>query len=135
MAITPQQLLDFANECGDGEGEVNHRNAAARAYYACYHEVLSILEHMPEVKRSAHQALSDYLVSEDAKAESLDIRDRKALSYMLVSMKAVRVTCDYYMDRPFNSGDAKQSLLTAKKLFVKCADLRAQKSKLAQASK
>lgn len=37
MAITPDELLQTADELGQGVRESDWRNAASRAYYAAYH--------------------------------------------------------------------------------------------------
>ena len=37
MATTPEALLGAADVLSNGQGEVDWRNAASRAYYAAYH--------------------------------------------------------------------------------------------------
>ena len=102
MPITPELLLEAAKSLGRGGSEVDHRNAASRAYYAAYHRCRPIAERigLSSGSQGVHRNLIDTLTS---------TRDRrlKSMGYMLDQCRGLRVKADYEIHIEFPADNAR----------------------------
>ena len=97
MAVTAKEMLDAAITLGQGNSEVDWRNAASRAYYAAYHRCRRMAEDerlsIPE-GGSAHAALADALVN------GINAPIRR-IGLVLDLCRARRARADYDIDDSF----------------------------------
>ena len=98
MAVTPNALFEAARVIGQGESEVDLRNAASRAYYAAYHHCRllgqSLRSPAPPLQGGVHRTLIATLT--EARSSKL-----KSLGYMLEQCRRLRVSADYDIGSEF----------------------------------
>ncbi|GJA84694.1 hypothetical protein [Aeromonas caviae] len=126
MAISPEDILMFAEDCSRKSGEVNHRNAVARSYYASFHCVKQCLVNEPDSQTSSvHAHLIRYLEKDAVRNEPAlaGTKEGMALSYMLKALKTRRVIAEYELDDNFDEAQASLAVADAKKLFARCNEL------------
>ena len=113
--MSPNEILEAAQELGKGEGEVDWRNAASRAYYAVYHRSIRIAEAMgfevqgQAVHRSLYEALTD----------NRSPKSTKALGFMLEQSRRFRVRADSRIGDDFPISDCRTALEQAQRLMAK----------------
>lgn len=123
MSVTPEEFMDFANDCIVRADEIGYRNAIGRAYYGAYHLVNPLMKYGP---KDNHQGLINYIKGDAARgSESYDKRYLIAVSYILQSLKDQRIICDYDLDTKIGEIQAKAALKTANKLVEKCTEMTA----------
>ena len=104
MSVTPDEVLALARELynGGNASEARVRSSISRAYYAAYHSAVACAGvELPSLE--AHRALID----------RYDSLGKIALAGRLRSMRAARVTADYYLSRPVAGKQASISLSQA----------------------
>ena len=104
MSITPNDVLTLARELynGGNSSEAHVRSSISRAYYAAYHCAVAHAGcELPSL--DAHKALI-------TRYESLG---KAALAGRLKSMRAARVTADYYLTKAVAGKSASISLKQA----------------------
>jgi uncharacterized protein (UPF0332 family) len=116
MAVTPNALFEAARVIGQGESEVDSRNAASRAYYAAYHRCRSLNESLPSpappVRGAVHRTIIEALTG--ARSSRL-----KSLGYMLEQCRRLRVNADYDIESEFRHQDARNALTLCEKILDK----------------
>ena len=116
MAVTPNALFEATRLIGQGESEVDLRNAASRAYYAAYHHCRllgqSLRSPAPPVQGGVHRTLIATLT--EARSSKL-----KSLGYMLEQCRRLRVSADYDIGSEFPHRDARAALALCEKILKK----------------
>lgn len=125
MAITAACLLESAKELRRGSAEIDHRNAASRAYYAAFHRCLPIargigLSESPEM--GVHRNLIDTLIAASV-GDKAQKRMLARLGYMLNACRAQRVRADYNIDEDFEPHYAQEAIEHSERVFVLAASL------------
>ena len=112
MAVSPEQLLEAAEELAQGNREVDFRNAASRAYYAAYHRCRPIAQRngLRSSKRGVHSDVIDALRTSSKPA-------LKHLAQMLARGRGLRAKADYNIDEEFRSSEAQTSIRQAQRVF------------------
>ena len=98
MAVTPKALLDAAAAIGDGNREVDWRNATSRAYYAAYHACTSVARDARLIEAetgNVHAALIGALT------DGLSPPRLKSLGIMLEQCRRRRTHADYRIQERF----------------------------------
>ena len=119
MPVTPDALFEAARAIGQGESEVDLRNATSRAYYAAIHRCRLLAENLPEP--AAHQGGVHRLVIDtltNNKSWKL-----KSLGYMLDQSRKLRVEADYDIGSEFRDQDAHTALAVGEKILKKARSI------------
>ena len=113
MAVSPNQLLEAAQELAEGSREVDFRNAASRAYYAAYHRCRPIAKRqgLRSSGRGVHGDVIDALRT--ATKPKL-----KQMAQLLARCRGLRVKADYNIDEAFRRSEAQASTRQAQKIFT-----------------
>ncbi len=125
MAITPQDLLEYAESLILESGEIRLRNAAGRAFYAAYHSCLPLcdrLESGPDLREGTHRRIIRLLSDYHGPDESISRRIR-ALGVMYKQVRDLRSKADYEIDSDFTEGEAEMVLGTVKRIVERTAEL------------
>lgn len=96
--MTPDVILDSAKALGQGDAEMEWRNAVSRAYYAAYHRCRPIAENLDstvDTTTGGHAAVIELLQKRPAPQTQL------ALGYMLDVCRKQRNIADYKIERDF----------------------------------
>lgn len=97
MPVTPDDIHGSAVALGEGDREVDWRNAGSRAYFAAFHRcrrlAMQLEPHVDVTRSNAHQVVPDILRAEGGKP--------RQLAYMLIQCRRVRNLADYDIDDPF----------------------------------
>lgn len=125
MAVTGLDFLSFAQQAQSQCTEIAYRNIVSRAYYACYHSVLGVLEDpVPKYTNGGvHSNLIEYL-SGGSLPEIYDKRELRKLSYILKQQKELRCEADYDISSShITKLTAEDSLNQAEKVTAICNSL------------
>ena len=117
MAVNPDDLFVAAKALGQGETEVDLRNATSRAYYAAYHRCLALGQSLglsAEQGRGVHRQLLDTLLS------STDQKVR-SVAHMLEQCRRLRVQADYEIETDFSSHDTHVAIKQCEKIMTKAS--------------
>lgn len=109
MSVRHSDFVLLATKLCGGDSEIEWRNAAARAYYAAYHRASMAVDLCPNVDHlsiGSHERLARCFDAQGSKGA-------KAISYVLASMKKVRVSADYEIDDPFEVALAENQIAQA----------------------
>lgn len=117
MSISPANFLNAAERLLAGEDEVDHRNAASRAYYGMYHACQQWCDSLDGFAISGTgrggvhfrfiQAMADYRGPEADKV--------KSIGNMLKHIKNLRVKADYKLHESFSAAYAAIACNTSRK--------------------
>lgn len=110
MAVTPETLLEAAEEISAGDREVDWRNAASRGYYAAYHRCVLLVYRDPSAQ-PGHRQLIDQLT--DPKAA---VKWRQA-GHVLRNCKILREKADYATTGNFEQGEAETAIDAGRRIF------------------
>ncbi len=110
MAVTPETLLEAAEEISAGDREVDWRNAASRGYYAAYHRCV-LLVYGDASMRPSHQQLIDELT--DPKA----VLQWRQAGHVLRECKILRQRADYATIEDFGQGEAETAIDASRRIF------------------
>ena len=110
MAVTPEALLEAAEEISAGDREVDWRNAASRGYYAAYHRCI-LLVYGDASAEPGHQQLIRQLV--DPKAA---LAWRQA-GHVLRQIKTLRERADYRTTEHFEQAEAQTAIEASRRIF------------------
>lgn len=120
MAISPKDLLVTAQELMGQDGEVSHRTAANRAYYAAFHYCNTVANSLPQVDlqgRVSHvqliRLLKDHEIKEESRDKDVKIR---TLGNFLNEAKPLREHADYRISEDFRRTKAERMILIAAKI-------------------
>lgn len=101
--------------------EVDHRNAASRAYYCAFHTCKKLLEEHPpkESQRGTeHQKVINELLEHQDKR-------LKVFGNMLMTSRDQRVRADYKLEEKFTLYDAKKAVKSTEKLLQEIQKIQA----------
>ncbi len=122
MCNSAHDFLGSAQSLVAGALEIDHRNAASRAYYAAFHNCSSVKHLCPDnahlhINAGEHKRLilrfREYPKKQPGSNLALGI------SYMLEKMKSDREDADYEISVDFPSDRASLMLSEAKRMFDK----------------
>jgi uncharacterized protein (UPF0332 family) len=118
MSVTHDDYRDFAQKLVRSKDEIDHRNAAGRAYYAAYHLSGTILDRCPN---NDHLAMGSHeRITERLRLQGSPLA--KSLMYILTSMKSTRKTADYEIADPFPATEAENQLKLYAAYAIKVAE-------------
>ena len=109
MAVIPEVLLQAAAALGDGNQEVDWRNAASRGYYAAYH--LCILFSYGHASAEPGHSELIYRLTQGA-----EVRDRQ-LGHLLQQCKQLRERADYRTMDDFERNESRMALRASRRIF------------------
>lgn len=115
MAVSPRTLLESANTLLQGGEEIDHRNAASRAYYAAYHACRALADEggLPSyADTGTHRALIDALTGSRNNT-------CKGVGFLLRQCRKYRVAADYKIDEDFPEYYARSILAKSYQIFTK----------------
>lgn len=120
MAVSPRDLLAIAQELIGREGEINHRTAANRAYYAAFHFCSTVAASLPPPLtpgRRSHERLISKLKNHPVSkaTEDFDLNVR-TLGNVVDKAKPIRVRADYRISEDFGLTKAKELILMAEEI-------------------
>ena len=125
MAITPHDLLQYAESLLEESGEIQLRNAAGRAFYAACHSCLPLcdrLESGPDLREGTHSRIIRLLSDYHGPDDSITRRVR-ALGVMYKQARDLRSKADYEIESDFTEGEAETVLGTVKRIVERTAEL------------
>ena len=125
MAVTPQDLLQYAESLIQESGEIRLRNAAGRAFYAAVHACRPIYNQLdtgPETREGTHQKMIRLFSEYHGPDESISRRIR-ALGAMYKQVRDLRSKADYEIESDFTEGEAKTVLGTVRRIVERTAEL------------
>lgn len=101
MAVTAEELREWAAKTGLGDSEVEHRVIASRQYYAAYHRCRRAAKNLAMFTDAggAHAQVIDAL------ARSQDMK-LKSVGYKLRECRNARAQADYEIEGEFTLADA-----------------------------
>ena len=109
MAVIPEVLLEAAAAMGDGNQEVDWRNAASRSYYAAYHRCI-LLSYGHASAEPGHGELI-YRFTRAA-----EVRDRQ-IGHLLQQCKRLRERADYRIVADFELSESQTALRAVRRIF------------------
>ena len=114
MAVEPRVLFEAARVIGQGESEVDLRNATSRANYAAYHQYRPLAQGLPSPpgQGGVHWQLIGRLT------QALN-RELKSLGYRLDQCRRLRVRADYNIESEFPSASARTALAECEQILNK----------------
>jgi len=119
MGIVANDFLSFAENIFSEETEINHRNAASRAYYAAFHYCLPITEILDESSEKdggVHAKTYNKLI------RSFDLK-LKQIGYMLKQCCGIRVRADYDLEGDFSRSDGELAIKQVKRIIDRVLEL------------
>lgn len=126
MTITPQDLLDHAEELIQQQEELNFRAGAGRAFYAAFHACGSILARIdtgPETKEGTHSRNIRLLTGfYGGPKEEIAAKVRR-LGFMYRQARDIRSHADYNIQEDFTEKKARIVLDTAQRMLEICSEL------------
>lgn len=103
----------------DESVEVNCRNIASRSYYSLYHSARQMFDDVPQYDgMGSHESLIKFMEHSYVPGD-YDKKHVKTISYMLSSIKHLRVKADYLLDTNFSNGEARSVKSTVDKCLIK----------------
>lgn len=118
--LTAEQLLN------NGSHEIDYRNSISRAYYATFHALTPLSNHLPraqsyKAKGSHDEKISKLMHCSLAHPQAKMLR---AVGNEIQKRKAQRVKADYDIDRTIAKTDAEEQLRKAEYLLGQIAQLK-----------
>ena len=127
MAITPQDLLQYAESLMQDSNEISARNAAGRAFYAAFHFCMPIFNELdtgPKTKEGTHQKILRLFANYDS-ARTEDVsRKIRVIGTMYRQAREIRSRADYQIDLEFSKDDARLLNETAKGISSRISELK-----------
>lgn len=127
MAITPEDLLQYAESLILGGNEISARAAAGRAFYAAHHFCKPILKQIdpnPNTQEGTHHKIIR-LFSNYYGGRNEDVsRKIRAIGAMYRQVREIRSRADYEIDSEFAKDDARLLVETAKRISSRISELR-----------
>lgn len=118
MSITFKDFLDSAQKLVKSNDEVDHRNAASRAYYAAFHEAKRVSKYSNSMvikNQGVHEQLIQKLKTHPGKdPRSHNIRD---IGNFFSQCKSYRVRADYHINKNFPNPDALKAISIAEQII------------------
>ena len=97
MPVTPDEMHASAVELGEGDREVDWRNAGSRAHFAAFHRCRRVAaeldRHVDLARSDAHQLVPEILRAEPGKP--------RRLAYMPIQCRRIRNMADHDLDDSF----------------------------------
>lgn len=124
MCNSAQDFLNSAQILATGTLEIDHRNAASRAYYAAFHNCSSVKQLCPDnahLKIDAGEHTRLILRFREYPKDQPGSALARGISYILAQMKSDREDADYEISNDFTANRASLMLSEAKRMFDKTA--------------
>ncbi|OCG16315.1 hypothetical protein A9G24_04780 [Gilliamella sp. App6-5] len=116
MSVNCKDFLSFAEDSLKRNDEIGYRNAIARAYYSCYHAILSSINFRLPKDEPSHKSVTDYLAA-PGKDEAIPRMKLISLRARLLEQKALRIKCDYHLQETLDKKEAELSIAKARKFI------------------
>jgi uncharacterized protein (UPF0332 family) len=113
MSVSPIDFLHTAENSLKSTSEIDHRNAASRAYYSAFHHCGPLANHLDPVatpKSGLHNAFIDIFIN------SSNFKS-KAIGYMLRQCHDLRIKADYHIGDEFHRHEAEITIKQAKRIY------------------
>ncbi len=129
MAVTPAELLQFAQSFVGDTDEVSLRAAASRAYYCGYHSTQSLGTLLPEppyvseVKGSHDRHIKKFADFERGGTLENYYSQIRGMGFILQQMRSLRTRADYKIDEEFLASQAEETVHFAQKLLDKLGEV------------
>ena len=120
MAVTPEVLLDAAIVIGEGDEEVDWRNAASRAYYAAFHRCVAVAH---DAGLSISNTGSVHVTLIGALVDPLSPTVLRSLGYMLEQCRMRRVDADYRISQDFPRNLAETVLADCRRILQRADEV------------
>lgn len=118
MSVNSSDFLEFAQQSASLQTEIGNRNAISRAYYAVFHEALSLADtHFPDP--NAHLAMGAHERLSERYKHWEKLPSYRSFAIMLVNMKSQRHLADYALHETVNNSQALTQLQTASKFLAR----------------
>jgi len=127
MSVNAENFLQAADQnLVNASHEIDYRNSISRAYYATFHALTPLSDHLPAATNYKSQGSHDKKISKLTRCSSdhSEAIMLKAVGYEIQKRKAQRVTADYRIDEAVDKNDAEEQLLKAKFLLEQIAQLK-----------
>ncbi len=130
MAVTPADLLSYAESLIQNSDEIRLRNGAGRAFYAGFHACRPLAARLGTIRKQeegTHQwmirAFKNYRGGPDENAA----KEVRTLGKIYWYIRDLRSRADYDIDNNFKPHQAQQIVETTKRLMVRVAQLESAK--------
>ena len=127
MSVNAKDFLLAADQfLANSHYEIDYRNCMSRAYYATFHAITPLSDHLPPAANYQPKGSHDEKISKLTRYSSTHPQAKilKAIGYEIQKRKAQRVKADYDIDRTVAKTDAEEQLLKANHLFKQIAELK-----------
>jgi len=127
MSVNAEDFLLAAEQLlANGSHEIDYRNCMSRAYYATFHAITPLSDHLPPGAEYKPDGSHDKKISKlthcsPTHPEAIMLR---AVGNDIQKCKVQLVTADYYIDDPLAKIDAEEQFLKAEYLFEQIAKLK-----------
>jgi hypothetical protein len=118
MAVRPSEFLTVARQVIHKEDEVFQRTAANRAYFSCLLTAREAASHIDwmRVPGGTHERVIRYYTDHRD-------RNRRAIGYMLIELRALRIVADYDLIHDFSSRVAQDAISSAERCQIRIFNL------------
>jgi len=106
MTTTYQEFASFAEHLAKRSTEIEWRNSVSRAYYAAYHQALSIADRCPPPV-SGSMGMHQQLIN---RFKELGTKEGRNIAQSLYAMKRLRTVSDYELHNVVMQHHAHQQL-------------------------
>ncbi len=128
MSVNAENFLQAADQLlANSNHEIDYRNCMSRAYYATFHALSPLSDHLPLAANYKSKGSHDEKISKLTRCSSnhSEASMLRAIGYEVQKRKAQRVKADYYITHAINKSDAEEQLHKAKFLLNQIAQLKA----------
>ena len=119
MSVSPGDMLSAARELAERSTEIDHRNAASRAYYAAFHRCMPIAKNiglLAHPNTGSHANLISTLTTNPNSGPAK--RQLMRLGYTLADCRKLRVEADYQPESDFTRHTAQHVIGQWERLFA-----------------
>ena len=127
MAITPEDLLQYAESLVLDGNEISTRAAAGRAFYAVYHFYIPILNQIDTGKKTregTHHKIIRLFTGYNGGPNEDASRKIRAIGAMYRQAREIRSRADYQIDSEFSKDEAHLLVETAKRISSRISELK-----------
>lgn len=127
MSVNAEDFLLAADQSfNHASHEIDYRNSMSRAYYATFHALTPLSDHLPPAANYQPRGSHDEKISKLTRCPPTHPQaiSLKAIGYEIQKRKAQRVRADYYINSAIAKSDAEEQLLKANYLLKQIAELK-----------
>ena len=127
MSVNAENFLQAADQfLVNASHEIDYRNSISRAYYAIFHAIAPLSNHLPPAVNYNPKGSHDEKISKLTRCSSTHPQKitLKAVGYEIQKRKAQRVRADYDIDHTVAKTDAEEQFLKTKFLLQQITKLK-----------